>query len=200
MTTADDTEVWGGPEPARFPAPVQDVPKRDSPLGNLKARREKQQAALFRDLLVPGWHEDPDDPNPISIYVRCKPSAPSTSGRAMERRKALRAKNPNWLELANADVLIDACVGVYAIQGAPAEDPATDERHKISLREGDPDGDHTKFDQDLGEALGLVMPFVAADVVLALYPTEAQLVTAVNELVRWSGLVAPKDDEGFFSS
>jgi hypothetical protein len=174
------------------------APTNDSPLGSLRARRQRQQQTLYLDLLVPGWHEDPDDPTPISIYVRCRPARPSDMGRAMEHRKRQGKKVRNFAELAHADALVEACMGVYAIEGKPAEDPATDERPKLSLRDGDETGDWTKFDQDLGYALGLEGRFGAVDVVLALFPTEAQIVNAMNELVRWSGIQAPRDTENFF--
>lgn len=203
MTATDDwgthtvTPLGATPRPAERDEPAQ----RDSPLGSLKARRAKQQQTLYLDLLVPGWHQDPDDPAPISVYVRCKPVRPSDVGRFTEIRRKKKKLHPNWLELANADVMVDACVGVYWLEGPPADNTATDEREKLSLRDGDEHGDWTRLDPDLGEALGLDQdrPIKAVDVVFALYPTEAGVVTAVNQLVRWSGVEGPKDAESFFA-
>jgi hypothetical protein len=207
------TSIEYGPEPPAYPLDGADdtsngqvrdhtpPPVRDSPLGSLKARRERQQQHLYLDVLVPGWHEDPDDPAPISIYVRCAPVKPSQLGRASEARRKQRKKSPDWVELMNADVLVDVCRGVYALEGAPADDPETDERPKLSLRDGDEHGDWTRFDRDLAHSLGLDPESAkAVDVVLALFPKQAQIVSAVNELVRWSGVEAPQSDQDFFGS
>lgn len=202
MTTTEDrdTTTVYGPALTGFTPPETEAPQRDSPLGSLKARRAKQQEKLFLDLLVPGWHEDPDDPAPISVYVRCTPARPSSLARAMETRRKQKKQHRNWLELANADVLVECCVGVFALEGQPAEDTTTDERPKLSLRDGDEHGDWTRFDSSLAASLGLdSAQSKAVDVVMALFPTEAGVITAVNELARWSGVERPKDQEDFFS-
>lgn len=163
-------------EPDEGSGPV-DAPT-GSALFDLRAIREKKLAALYIDLPVPRW----GDEGTPEIVVRYKPTKPSVALSATEKRRS--AKDPEWLMLANADVLVDACVGVYAVYKGK----------QYSLRPGEPDGPWTRFDPDLAENLGLSTKR-AVDVVRALYLTDGDLIGAVNALAEWSGTVLPKVDE-----
>jgi hypothetical protein len=78
-----------------------------SPLMNLRAQRTAIINALYLDLEVPRW----SDGGQPGVWIRYKPAKFTLTLMAAERRK--ESKDPEWLELANADVLVDACVGVY---------------------------------------------------------------------------------------
>lgn len=152
-----------------------------SPLADLRSRRAKLIEALWVDLEVPRWA---DDGGP-SIWVRYKPIGPGFVTATVEKRfKAKGTLGKDWLDYAHADVLIEACVGVFAKDG-----DAT-----YSLRPADPDGEWTKFDPDLAASLGLDTK-MAVDVVRALYLTSADLKTAVDQLIDWSGQESARADK-----
>jgi hypothetical protein len=153
----------------------------DSPLADLRARRQRQIDQLYLDLKVPRWDDDGGPP----IWVRYSPMDPGKSDEINGRREELRkADGKEWFTNANADLLIDSVVGVYAKDG-----DAT-----YSLRIGDPNGEWTKFDPDLAASLGIETSR-ARDVVLALYLTKGDLVTASLQLADWSGAVSVQADE-----
>jgi hypothetical protein len=150
-----------------------------TPLISIKARREQIVNDLFVDLQVPRW----DEPE---IFVRFKPISAVKFAAAMERRR--KSKAENWTILANADMLIEACIGIYAMING--------DENKYSLRNGDQLGNWTRFDTDLSEALGLPVER-AVDVCQSLYLTEGDLIEAANKLFRWSGLANEEADEAF---
>ena len=114
------------------------------------------------------------------------------------RRQKQKPKPDDWFILASCDGLIAACRGVFAIEGDTA--PADAERSQMmSLNPEDEDGEWTKFDPQLGEALGLEGSPRATDVVRALYPTDLDLQAAVKALTEWSG-VSDEADQDFFES
>lgn len=157
---------------APIPAP------EGSALFDLRALRERKLKDLYKDLPVPRWGED----GTPEIVVRYKPSKPQVALRATEKRRT--ENDPDWLILANADVLVDACIGVYAVyQGK-----------KYSLKPGEPNAPWTKFDRNLAENLGIETNR-AVEVVRALYLTDGDLIGAVNALAAWSGTVLPQIDE-----
>jgi hypothetical protein len=149
------------------------------PLAALRARREQIVGELYTDIKVPRW----DEPE---IYVRFKPVSTTKLAASIEKRR--KAKEDNWSILANADILIDACVGIYAVI------PGSDQ--KLSLREGDPYGEWTKFDPALAEAIGIVGKR-ATDAVLGLYLTEGDLIDTANKLLKWSNIANDEADETF---
>jgi len=150
-----------------------------TPLISLKERRKQIVNDLFIDVKVPRW----DEPE---IFVRFAPVSATKFGAAMERRRKQKAED--WTLLANIDMLIDSCVGVYALL------PDSDE--KLSLCPGSPYGEWTKFDTDLGESLGITATR-ASDVCRSLYLTEGDLIDTANKIFRWSGLANEEADEAF---
>lgn len=151
-----------------------------TPLIALRQRRQEIIDELYMDLRVPRW----DDPE---IYVRFKPVSASRLNGAIERRR--KQKADNWSILANADMLVDACVGIYAsFDGGETQ---------YSLRLDDPEGKWTKFDHELASALGLDDAKSAAEACLGLYLTEGDLIDAANRLFKWSGIVIDEADETF---
>jgi len=151
-----------------------------TPLASLQARREQIVNDLYVDIKVPRW-EDPE------IYVRFKPVSTIKLNAAIERRR--KQKGDDWSLLANADMLIESCVGIYAVFNGDTE-------NKLSLSTTDPNGKWTKFDPELAKALG-VDAQRATDSVQALYLTEGDLIDTANRLFRWSNVANDEADETF---
>jgi hypothetical protein len=151
-----------------------------TPLASLQARREQIVNDLYVDIQVPRW-EDPE------IYVRFKPVSTIKLNAAIERRR--KQKGDDWSLLANADMLIESCVGIYAVFNGDTE-------NKLSLSTTDPNGKWTKFDPELAKALG-VDAQRATDSVQALYLTEGDLIDTANRLFRWSNVANDEADETF---
>lgn len=148
-------------------------PGRLSVLGQLSKRHDDIKNAQQLTMAIPRW-SDPE------IWVRLKPIAHEDIRRAMERidkaQKAMRGQ----VELEqNIDLLIKACIGVFATLG---DDPT-----EYSLRPDDPEGDHTRFDHDLAANLGLSEGVSARHVVKALYITEGDILSHAKALIEWSG-------------
>lgn len=176
MTAIEVTRSGEDPEaPAVEAAPV--AAAVGSPLANLRAIRARKLAELTLDLKVPRW----DDRGGPEIWVRYGPSDPDVAMRAAERR----AKQDSAMVLANADALVDACVGVYL---------KADGR-EFSLRPNDAEGPLTRFDADLAVALGLDEHARAVDVVRALYLTPGDLLNAAVALGEWSASKAETVDQ-----
>lgn len=179
QAAGDGTE----PSPARPAAP-------SSPLAGLRAKRAEQLSKLHTDLQVPRWGDD----GGVQIWVRYGPVSPTTITNVTGARR--KSKSKDWIAAANADILATACLGVYAIDPA---DPDT----RLSLRDGDPHGDWTRFDPDLAYSLGLAdspeeaKVLNAGTVVRGLYLTEGDMIAAANALTDWSGMEMPKDDDDF---
>lgn len=149
----------------------EEQPKRPSTaILSLKARREKIKENLYIDLQVPRW-EDPE------IFVRFGPIDSVRSEQAIERRRKTNSKE--FGILANADILAQSCIGVYACLDGNRET-------KYSLNPDTPEGAWTKFDPILARNLGLITDS-AVDVVRALYYTDGDLIQAATTLVDWSG-------------
>ena len=151
-----------------------------SPLAALRTRREQLVNELYIDVKVPRW-ESPE------IYIRFKPVSAVRLNSAIERRR--KQKGDDWSILANADMLIDCCIGVYAVVDGNYEE-------KLSLREGNPRGPWTKIDKDLAFALG-VEAERAVDACLGLFFTEGDLIDVSNKLFKWSGIAGDEVDEDF---
>lgn len=146
-------------------------PARDSVLGNLKARRESIAKAQVKEIPVPRW-EDPE------VWVIYEPlehpfirSKFSTIEKAENRKKGEVEVN------VNADVLIKACVGVYAKLGGK----------RYSLRPDEPDGELTRFDPDLAANLGLPENATAREVVRSLFFTDGDIISTAQQVIEFSG-------------
>jgi len=151
-----------------------------TPLMSLKDRRKKILDELFIDIQVPRW----DEPE---IFVRFKPVSALKLNASIERRR--KRGGDDWSLLANADVLVDSCIGVYAVM-------SSDKEQHLSLRPGAPKSPWTKFDSDLADALGADVDN-AADTCIALYLTEGDLIETANKLFRWSNIANDEADATF---
>jgi hypothetical protein len=144
-------------------------------LSSLKERRQQVLEQQVLRLPVPRW----DDP---VIVVRYQPVEHSFIRLVQERvTKATGGKKAAVEIDANADILIRGCLGVVAILDGV----------EYSLRPGDENGEPTRFDSDLASNLGVEgvngnQPTARA-VVKALFLTEGDILSAVNEVVKFSG-------------
>lgn len=176
-----------GSTPA-MPDPDEPIQMTDSPMLDLMARRKEIVEQLYLDLPVPRWDSDGGP----AIFVRLTPASPTQFGMAMEKRRKQNPRPKDWVARANADVLVQCCVGVYAV---------ISDGSQVSLKQGDPFGGWTKFDHDLAVALGMpiVEDLVAVEVVLKLFFTEADMLACANKLAQWSGAKLPEADSDFFA-
>ena len=178
--------------PATGPSPAHAAP--GSPLINLRAQRQAKIDALHLDLEVPRWSET----GPAHVWIRYRPADMTVALTAPDKRRA--QGRPNWLELATADILVDACVGVYTKVDGTA----------YTLNG---DGQWVRFDPDrahsdewvsvsgtrapeLAAALGLEAKS-AVEVLRALFFSSGDLMAHSGELNDFSSRAAPKADEEF---
>lgn len=154
-----------------------------SVLGHLRDRREQIAEEQLKVIPVPRWS------NP-EVFVRYRPVEHDELRKA--QRLVERAKqNRSAAEVnSNADVLIRACVAVFArLEGRDEE---------MSLRPGDPTGELTTFDRDL--AANLLGPeeaenATARQVLRALFFTDGDILSHAEALVNWSGYRTRETDE-----
>lgn len=149
-----------------------------SVLGNLKARREAIIENAHKDLPVPRWR-DPE------IFVRFRPVDHSVirKGQVAVEKALDRDKARREVEV-NSDLLIAACVGVYAVIDGV----------EYSLRPGDPEGELTTFDDDLAENLGLEGSTARA-VVKGLYIFDGDILRTAGEVIDFSGYTRERANE-----
>lgn len=128
-----------------------------------KARRNQQRF----DRRVPGL------PN---IYVRFRPI--NQTKLIASVKAAEKSKNPDAVAIANANVLIDACLGIYELLDGEEVSPDPRDRH----------GNLPRFDQQLGELIALDGEELtkAVEVCRALYDNDLALAATVDELLEWS--------------
>lgn len=162
-------------------APTSDTPPaRNSILGRIKSRREEIAAAQFTDIRVPRW-ENPE------LWVRYGTLEHPFIERTFDRaRKAKKENRGEAVVNSNADILIEACIGVYAIH------PTTNE--KVSLSPRGEDDEWTRFDPDLGETMGLSTDATARQVLRTVYFTDGDILSAAGDVVRFSGYVQTDAD------
>lgn len=142
---------------------------------SLKERRQQVMAEQVKRLPVPRW-EDP------VIVVTYRPVDHSYIRQAQSKvEKAGRDKQGEVEVESNADILIRGCVSVVGIINGK----------EYSLRPGDPEGEPTKFDQDLAENLGVEgvggRAPTARQVVRSLFLTDGDILSAASEIIRFSG-------------
>jgi len=155
-----------------------------TPLLSLKKRREQIVNDLFIDIKVPRW----DSPE---LYIRFRPVSATKLSKTIQKYqdKARKDTNTDWSFLANAEMLYDACIGVYAVVDG-------DRDNKLSLRPNDPNGTWTRFDETMADALGLEANR-ATDVVVGTFFAEGDLIDTANRLFRWSNIANGEADETF---
>lgn len=153
----------------------EEVSRGTSILSSLKERRQQVLEQQVLRLPVPRWE------NP-AIVVMYKPVEHGFIKTAQIRVEKAPPDKQADVELdANVDILIRGCVGVVAIIDGK----------EYSLRPGDEEGEPTVFDQDLAENLGVEgvngKPPTARAVVRSLFITDGDILSAANELVKFSG-------------
>lgn len=157
--------------------------QRLSILGQLRARRESIKNSEHKTIRVPRW-SDPE------IFVRYAPLEHGQIRRAQSFVEKAPKQRKYQTEIdGNCDLLIRACVGVFAVLDG----------HEYSLNPDDPNGEHTRFDADLARNLGLEENATAREIVKALFITDGDIIGHASELVRWSGYrdaIADEDLEG----
>lgn len=144
-------------------------------LSSLKERRKEVLEAQVLRLAVPRW-EDP------VIVIMYKPVEHGFIKSVQTRVEKAKADRRAEVEVeANVDILIRGCLGVVAIVDGK----------EYSLRPGDEEGEPTVFDADLAENLGVdgvggKSP-TARQVVRELFITDGDILSAANELIKFSG-------------
>lgn len=185
------------------PRPVDAAP--GSPLINLRAVRERKLAGMHLDLPVPRWEDG--DAGIERLIVRYRPLNNSAAIASVEKR--LKSKTDDWVALADADQLVQACVGVYVQAGgrhftlAPGSvDEAGNGRWvEWDPKTGSPDelvGFSGQRSPELAAVLGLDLDgekSKAAALVKAVYYTDGDMRLACQQLAEWSSKSAPQADE-----
>lgn len=183
------TDVVGKTDASDDPGELPEPTGPTSPLELLYGKREELDRRLHLDLPVARWDElFPGH----QVWVRYRPGDPAVLTSAIERRerdhqKATSKGGPgdkHRITKANADFLVAACMGVYAL-------PAGEEP---------PDGDlptdlPTFGSPELSQAVGA--PDNAVETVRKVYATDGDLMIAANQLLEWSGKAIPKADKDF---
>ena len=161
-----------------------EAPERPSSAAilSLKDKRAALAKDLHIDLQVPRWR-DPE------IFVRYGPIDATRAERTIANRQ--KSGVPEWNVLANADLLILSCIGVFACL-----DGNYDDKFSLNPTVG-PTGAWTRFDSALGENLGVFTPNDPVAVIRALYATDGDLINAAARLVEWSGKVSSQLDQDF---
>lgn len=168
-----------------------------SALALLRDRRAATLQKLYTDVRVPRWGDSDGGPR---IFVRYAPAAPSEFQDRLDKAAKAQKKAPDWVVRENSQILVSSCVGVFAVEGDAPYDQEDDTIVRLSLRDGDPHGAWTKFDPDLAYSLGLPENAGAIAVVRALYFTEPDISSTVNQLLTWSGVQMPSSNTDFFGS
>lgn len=143
-----------------------------SPLADLRSRRARRRERMFFERPVPGM-EPP-------IYLRFKPVEQGKFIAAAKRVE--KAKNDDAVAVANAALLVDACVGVFEYDG---------DGHRVSVDPADrsPDpADWPRIDQRLGELIadeGQTLTR-ASDTARALFDNDMALGAMADEVLEWS--------------
>lgn len=152
-------------------------PQRNSILGRLRARRDEIAAAQFIDLPVPRW-EDP------VLKARYRPLEHEVIRKGFQTQR--KAKDKAAAEVnTNADLLIAACMGVYA----------EEDGKQMSLNPNGPDEEWTTFDPDLAASLGLPENATARQVVRAVYFTDGDVIATGRRIIEFSGYQLEEGDD-----
>lgn len=155
-----------------------------SPLARMRAQRERI-AEQVEELHVPV----PRTTDP-AIWVAYRPVDPDVMNGILERRQkdAKKAKGDVKLTLANADVLVKHCIGIYWLDDDDKEhgwDPAKDGRESW-----------LDYGPELAAALGIEAT-TAVEACRALFGTDADLSAHTTELLRQSGLSMGEFEERY---
>ena len=163
----------------------------ESFMGFIARRRKEIAAELFLDLPIPRW----DEPQ---IWVRYRPMTLAELRKVVSSAepknnqgggKPKKSSTSEAVLMANRDLVIACCMGVYAVQDG----------QKFSLHPEGKDRPWTKFDPHLAEVLEVEGEFTARKVVDAIFHTEGDLVSHVDQLAAWTGFTrneTPDELEG----
>lgn len=170
---------------------LADIP---TPLISLKNRQKKLRSNLFLDIVVPRWDDEENDTDGYNLKIvgRYKPLDAAQFQASLDKRQKQSDQRPDWMLLANADALVNSCIGIYAVINGEID-------KKFSLRPGDQDGKWTRFDADLARMLEMPIPEsqTAVAVCKNLYQTDGDLSDAAARLVEWSARENEKIQEDF---
>lgn len=155
-----------------------------SPLAALRGARERLDATLHLDLVVPRWEQVLDGRR---LWVRYRPVDPTQFLTAIEKRQKQAQRDPQWRVKAHADALVAACVAVYDLP-ADVEQPPAD----LDLTDCPTFGS-----EDLSDVIGA--PASAVETCRRVYATDGDLMAAVDQLLEWSGRAAPKAEADFLT-
>jgi hypothetical protein len=176
----------------RTTGPVEAAP--GSPLINLRQRRADVLKGLHLDLEVPRWTTDDF---PYQVWIRYKPVNVTITLTAADKRQKAQAKD--WVALAAADSLVDACIGVYLRDGEQALtltgagdwvtfDPDTAAEHEwVSVK-----GDRAT---ELNDAFGFDATRAVETLRALFFNVDGDLLGHAERLNEFSSAVAPKADE-----
>jgi hypothetical protein len=156
---------------------------RQSLFGDLAARRQQLVEENILTLPVRGWKEP-------EVFVQYQPIKQATILAVGEKiDKAPKRERSEAILNANADALIEGCVGVFARM---EEEPDT----QFSFRPGDPRGKLTRFDPALAEALGMDPETTKSrEVLRELFIVEGDILMHANALAEHSGYADVKSYE-----
>lgn len=190
MTDPDPEPQDFGPDPA--PEPAHDTPAQPgSPLANLRQRRDEIAAEQVLDLPVPRW-SDPE------LVVRYRPGEHRRMRNALDKIEKAPARERAEVEVTmNTDLLIHACLGVFArIGGRPYVCTGPDEWTPIPTDdEGTPVyDDWDGFSPHLAATLGAATES-ARSVVSAMFLTDGDILATAGKLMQWSGYQEAEADE-----
>lgn len=146
-------------------------------LTHLAQRRDEIVDEQVLDLPIPRW-ENPE------IHVLYKPTEHEVvrkNGMAVAKAKS----NVSETELNQAASLLAwSCTGIYALVDG----------ERYSLNAAAPKGELTRFDDDLADNLG-ISGAPTRSIVRKLFVTDADLLSASNKLIAWSGYADQEVDE-----
>jgi hypothetical protein len=158
----------------------------DSPLAAIRERhRQQREQASSVDLAVP----DLDDP---PVFVRYRTDVSHDRIKRMYNKREKRGKQQggyDWEVLAAADVLVEACVGVYT---------KLEDGTKVGYALDADKDDWPAFDLRLADMVGMDVdqqkPPRAVDVARALYGSDPRVIQASGDIARIVGYA--EENEG----
>lgn len=161
-----------------------------SPLDVLRGNRKKLDATLYIDLAVPRWEEVIGN----TIWIRYKAANPAVLYEArakfeahhLAKKKKDGRGDPDWEIRANAQMLVEACMGVYFLE--PGEKPP-DELPGDLPTFGDPE-----------LSISLDAPKSAIATVMKLYGTNGDVLLAANQLLLFSGETSQEASEAYLKA
>jgi hypothetical protein len=167
-----------------------------SPLFDMRTIRAGKLAKLYKDLEVPRW----DEGGHPKVMIRYRPISQTSALNSVEKRQSSKAKD--WVMLANADQLVQSCVGVYVLKDDDAFTLAPDGSWVEFDPKGAGEAEFVGFSgpraPELAAAFGINLDGEASKAVAlckGIYFTEGDMAGALQQLTMWSAKVIPAADE-----